>query len=255
MRFENQVVIITGASKGIGRGIAQAFAREGASLVLVSRDLPALQGVQATLGLGNDRVLCLQGDVTNQQDMETMAKAALSHFGKIDILCHNAGIYPLARLETMTLDNWHHVINVNLTGTFLAVKACVPAMIAQEQGKIVVISSISGPVTALPGYSHYTASKGGIEGFVRTAAVELAKHGITVNAVAPGNIESEGFDAMGEEHRLNMLRPIPLGRLGTPEDVAQAVMFLASEGADYITGQSIVVDGGQVLPESHFAEY
>lgn len=254
-RFTSQVVIVTGASKGIGYGIAQAFAQEGAKLVLVSRSLSDLRKVQDDLGLDESRVLCVQGDVSNQNDMEAMVKGAVDHFGKVDVLCHNAGIYPQVRLETMTLDQWQHVIDVNLTGTFLSVKACLPAMIAQKHGKIVIISSISGPQTALPGFSHYTASKGGVAGFVRTAAVELAKYSINVNAVEPGNIIAESFNALGDEHVGNMLKAIPLGRLGTPEDVAQAALFLASKQADYITGQSIIVDGGQTLPETHFAEY
>jgi 3-oxoacyl-[acyl-carrier protein] reductase len=122
-------------------------------------------------------------------------------------------------------------------------------------GKVVVISSISGPQTALPGFSHYTASKGGVDGFIRTAAVELAKYKININAVEPGNIITEGFNAQSSEHINNMLRAIPLGRLGSPEDIAYSVLFLASKEADYITGQSLIVDGGQTLPESHFSEY
>lgn len=254
-RFEGKVVIVTGASKGIGRGIAQTYAKEGAKLVLVARDLAALQVVKEGLGLKEGDVLCLKGDVSVQNDMEAMAEAAVAHFGKIDILCHNAGIYPQARLEKMTLEEWQHVIDVNLTGTFLSVKACLPTMIEQKCGKIVIISSISGPQTAFPGFSHYAASKAGVSGFVRTAAVELAKYGINVNAVEPGNIMAEGLVELGEEHINNMLKPIPLGRLGTPEDVAQAVLFLSSGGASYITGQSIIVDGGQTLPESHFVDY
>src|SRR5476651_452025 len=155
----------------------------------------------------------------------------------------------------MSLEQWKKVIDVNLTGTFLAVKACIPAMKAQGGGKIVITSSISGPQTALPGYSHYTASKGGVAGFIRTAAVELAKYKININAVEPGNIITEGFNELGDDHINNMVRAVPLGRLGTPEDVAHAMLFLASKEASYITGQSLIVDGGQTLPESHFSEY
>jgi 3-oxoacyl-[acyl-carrier protein] reductase len=179
----------------------------------------------------------------------------LARYGRIDVLCHNAGIYSQARLENMTLEQWQKVIDVNLTGTFLSVKACIPAMKAQGGGKIVITSSISGPQTALPGYSHYTASKGGVAGFIRTAAVELAKYKININAVEPGNIITEGFNELGEDHINNMVRAVPLGRLGTPEDVAHAMLFLASKEASYITGQSLIVDGGQTLPESHFSEY
>ncbi|WP_079989443.1 SDR family oxidoreductase [Candidatus Protochlamydia phocaeensis] len=254
-RFTDQVVIVTGASRGIGRGIANLFADEGAKVMLVGRDEERLKGVQAAIQKKGKKAFYIQADVSNPKDMESMVQDTLKHYGKVDVLCHNAGIYPHARLENMTLEEWQKVINVNLTGTFLAVKACLPCMKAQGCGKIVITSSISGPRTALPGYSHYTASKGGIAGFVKTAAVELAKYRININAVEPGNIMTEGLENLGEEHIQNMIRAIPLGRLGTPEDVAHAILFLASKEADYITGQSLIIDGGQTLPESHFSDY
>lgn len=254
-RFSNQVVIVTGASKGIGRGIASLFAEEGANVVLVGRDEVQLKAVKAAIEDNKGNASFVKADVSNPKDMERMVTEAISQYGRIDVLCHNAGIYPHARLENMTLEDWQTVIDVNLTGTFLAVKACIPAMKAQGHGKIVITSSISGPQTALPGYSHYTASKAGVAGFIRTAAVELAKYKINVNAVEPGTIMTEGLDATGSEHINNMIRAIPLGRLGTPEDVAHAILFLSSKEAGYITGQNLIIDGGQTLPESHFAEY
>lgn len=254
-RLANQVAIVTGASRGIGRGIATLFAEEGAKVVLVGRDITQLKAVKASIENNKGHANFIQADVSDPRDMERMIKETLSLYGRIDILCHNAGIYPQARLENMTLEEWQKVIDVNLTGTFLAVKACIPSMKTQCGGKIVITSSISGPQTALPGYSHYTASKGGIAGFIRTAAVELAKYNININAVEPGNIMTEGLEATGSEHINNMVRAIPLGRLGTPEDVAHAMLFLASKEADFITGQNIIVDGGQTLPESHFSEY
>jgi 3-oxoacyl-[acyl-carrier protein] reductase len=254
-RFQDQVVIVTGASRGIGKGIAQLFANEGAKLVLVGRDEAALVHVTENLSKEGALAISVLGDVSKPEDVERIIQETLNHYGRIDVLCHNAGIYPHARLENMTLEQWQKVIDVNLTGTFLAVKACIPAMKAQGGGKIVITSSISGPQTALPGYSHYTASKGGVAGFIRTAAVELAKDKININAVEPGNIITEGFNELGQEHINNMVRAVPLGRLGTPEDVAHAMLFLASKEASYITGQSLIVDGGQTLPESHFSEY
>jgi len=254
-RFQDQVVIVTGASRGIGKGIAQLFANEGAKLVLVGRDEAALAHVTENLSKEGALAISVLGDVSKPEDVERIIQETLNHYGRIDVLCHNAGIYPHARLENMTLEQWQKVIDVNLTGTFLAVKACIPAMKAQGGGKIVITSSISGPQTALPGYSHYTASKGGVAGFIRTAAVELAKYKININAVEPGNIITEGFNELGQDHINNMVRAVPLGRLGTPEDVAHAMLFLASKEASYITGQSLIVDGGQTLPESHFSEY
>ena len=254
-RYINQVVIVTGASRGIGRGIANLFALHEAHVVLVGRNLPQLQKTYEDIVKNGGKASIATADVSQPNDMQNVISHTLAQYRRIDVLCHNAGIYPHARLETMTLQEWKDVIDVNLTGTFLSVQACIPTMKAQGRGKIVIISSISGPKTALPGYSHYTASKGGVAGFVRTAAVELAKYQININAIEPGNIISEGFEEMGKEHAEIMLRPIPLGRLGTPEDVAHAVLFLASPEANYITGQSLVVDGGQTLPESHFAHY
>lgn len=254
-KFKEQVVIVTGASRGIGRGIANLFAAEGAKVVLVGRDEVQLKEVECSIRNQGRTATYLKGDVSNPQDMERMVTETINHYGSVDVLCHNAGIYPQARLESMTLQDWQSVINTNLTGTFLAVKACIPVMKTQGHGKIVITSSISGPQTALPGYSHYTASKGGIAGFVKTAAVELAKYKININAVEPGNIMTEGLDATGPDHINNMLRAIPLGRLGTPEDVAHAILFLASNEASFITGQSLIIDGGQTLPESHFSEY
>ncbi|HSX03577.1 MAG TPA: SDR family oxidoreductase [Rhabdochlamydiaceae bacterium] len=254
-RFKDQVVIITGASRGIGRSIADLFAKEGAKLLLASRDELLLNKVKEEIQSSCNEVMVIKADVSNQTDMEKMAQKALAKWGRIDVLCHNAGIYPQARLENMSLSEWQKVIDVNLTGTFLAVKACIPTMKAQAQGKIVITSSISGPQTALPGLSHYTASKAGINGFIRTASVELAKYKININAVEPGNILTEGLAECGEEYIQNMTKAIPLGRLGNPEEVAQGVLFLASNEASYITGQSLIIDGGQILPESHFAEY
>jgi 3-oxoacyl-[acyl-carrier protein] reductase len=253
--FNDKVVIVTGASKGIGRGIAKLFAQEGANVVLVGRDEKQLKVAKQELEKINGKVTYVVGDVGKKEDMDTMANKVIELFGRIDILCPNAGIYPHAWLEKMEIEQWDEVIRTNLTGTFLAVRACIPQMKKQNHGKIVITSSISGPQTAHPGYSHYTASKGGIAGFVKTAAVELAKYNINVNAVEPGNIMTEGLEVTGEQHMNNMLKAIPMGRLGTPEDVANAVLFLSSNQASYITGQSLIVDGGQVLPESHFAEY
>ena len=254
-RFENQIVIVTGASRGIGKGIADLFAQEGAKVVLVSRDEAALKANIAEIQGKKGEAIYIQADISNPEDVKKMIQQVMSRYGRIDVLCHNAGIYPHSRLENMTLQEWDTVIGVNLTGTFLVVQACIPIMRDQGGGKIVVTSSISGPQTGLPGYSHYTASKGGIAGFIRTAAIELAKYKININAVEPGNIMTEGLAELGSEHINNMIRAIPLGRLGTPQDIAYAMLFLASREADFITGQSLIIDGGQTLPESHFSDY
>jgi 3-oxoacyl-[acyl-carrier protein] reductase len=255
MRFKDTVVVVTGASRGIGKGIAESFAKEGAQVVLVGRDEGCLSSVASDIIAKGGKAFAMKADVSKQQEMDKMAQDTIARYGRIDVLCHNAGIYPFVRLENMSLEEWQHVIDVNLTGTFLAVKTCIPFMKEVKKGKIVITSSISGPTTAFPGFAHYAASKAGVNGFVRTCAVELAKYNINVNAVEPGTIINESVEALGEEHVSNMVRAVPLGRLGTCQEVAAAIMFLASSDAAYITGQSIIIDGGQTLPESSFMEF
>ncbi len=249
-RLVGKVVIITGASKGIGLGIAKVFASEGAKVVLVSRTESELKkGMADIIKQGGDAAYVV-ADVSVPQDMEFIAQDVLKKYGRIDILVHNAGIYPVSPISEMTVESWDRVIKTNLSSTFYAVRACLPAMKKQKYGRILLTSSISGPTVGWPGGTHYTASKAGMNGFMKTAAIELATYNITVNAVEPGNIVSEGLNEMSEEHIKNISSGIPMGRLGTPEDVAYAHLFLASDEASYITGQSIIVDGGQVLPES-----
>jgi 3-oxoacyl-[acyl-carrier protein] reductase len=249
-RLNGKIAIITGASKGIGFGVAKVFALEGAFVILVSRTESDLKKRVAEIANKGGKASYIVADITKPQDMERMAQSVLKDHNRIDILVHNAGIYPVARISDMTVQNWDDVIQTNLSSTFYAVKACLPAMRKQKYGRILLTSSISGPRVGWPGGAHYTASKAGMNGFMKTTAIELAKDNITVNAVEPGNISSEGLQEMSAEHVKNISSGIPMGRLGTPEDVAYAHLFLATDEASYITGQSIVVDGGQVLPES-----
>lgn len=240
-------VIVTGGSKGIGKGIARVFARAGCKVLVVSRHLKEAEACAKEIGNGASG---FEGDVTNMKSMEAVAKAANDRHGGIDVLCANAGIFPPAKLEEMTDDQWDLVVNTNLKGTFHAVKACVPYLKNSSQGRIVLTSSITGPVTGFPGWTHYGATKAGQLGFMRTACMELAKYGITVNAVLPGNIVTEGLADMGEEYQKSMAASIPLKRLGQVDDIGNAALFLATKEAGYITGQSIIVDGGQIVPES-----
>ena len=189
-------------------------------------------------------------DVSDWSACQAMAAAAVSAFGGIDILCANAGIYPQAHIEQMDPGEWDTVLGTNLKGSFLSLKACLPWLKQSTQGRVILTSSITGPLTGFPGWSHYAASKAGQLGFMRTASIELARYGITVNAVLPGNIATEGLVDLGEEYRQSMAVAIPLKRLGSVEDVGNAVLFFASHEAGYITGQTIVVDGGQTLPET-----
>ncbi|HEY2129965.1 MAG TPA: SDR family oxidoreductase, partial [Streptosporangiaceae bacterium] len=168
----------------------------------------------------------------------------------IDVLCANAGIFPEARLADMTDEDIDTVLGTNLRGSILSVQACLPALTASGHGRVVLTSSITGPITGFPRWVHYGASKAGQLGFMRTAAIELAASGITINAVLPGNVLTEGLADLGEEYIQSMTASIPLRRLGTVDEIGYAALFLATDEAAYITGQTIVVDGGQVLPES-----
>ena len=247
--IEGRVAIITGASAGIGRGIAQIFAQEGATIVAASRNIEAgEQLVQEIRDAGGDAIFVV-ADISRKLDNEKVATAALERFGRIDILIHNAGIFWEVMLDDMTEDDWDRCHNLNLKGTLFSTQAVLPAMKRQKHGRILVTSSITGPKTGMPGFAHYGATKGGVNGFVRNAAVELAPHGITVNAVEPGNILTEGLADLGENYLATMTKAIPLGKLGSPEDIAYAMAFLASDEAGWITGQTLTVDGGQTLPE------
>ena len=247
-RLSGRVAIVTGGSRGIGLGIAERFVEEGARLVLVGRD--AESGAAAAAALGGNAVF-LEGDIALPETSAAMADLALSRFGRLDILCHNAGIFPETRIEAMTLAEWERVLAVNLTSTFLSVQACLPAMRKAGWGRVVLTSSITGPLVGNPGMAHYSASKAGMEGFLRTVAIEVAAEGITVNAIQPGNVLTAGLrDTLGERHIRTMEAAVPMGRLGTTRDIANLALFLAGEESAYITGQAIAVDGGQTLPES-----
>jgi 3-oxoacyl-[acyl-carrier protein] reductase len=248
--LKGRAVIVTGASKGIGRGIALRFGAAGCRVLVVARHLAEAQQVVAEIVAAGGVAQAFAADVTQPAQMQDMAAAALGAYGSLDILCANAGIFPAARLGAMTAADFDAVIATNLKGTFLAVSACLPAMKAQHFGRIIITSSITGPVTGFPGWAHYAASKAGQLGFMRTAAIELAAYGITVNAVLPGNILTEGLAALGQDYIRQMEASVPMRRIGSVADVANAALFFASMEAGYITGQSLVIDGGQILPES-----
>lgn len=247
MSLDQKTVVITGAARGIGKGIAETFVANNARVVLVNVDAEAVQ--RAATEIDDEAVQAHAGDVASLDDMEAIAEATAEQYGGIDIVCANAGIYPSASLAEMTEDDWERVYDVNLKGTFTTVKACLPHLKAQETGQVLLTSSITGYL----GWSHYGATKAGMLGLMRTAALELAKHDITVNAVLPGNIRTESLDDLGEEYIDQMTASVPLGTLGEPEDIAHAMVFLASDKAAFITGQTLVVDGGQTLPEPAMA--
>lgn len=242
-------VLVTGGGKGIGRGIATVFARAGADVAVAARS--RLDDVVAELdAIGSGTVRGIRADVSDPESCAWMAAAVTDAFGGIDVVCANAGIFPEAPLATMTPGQLDEVLDVNVKGNIYTVQACLDALTASGRGRVILTSSITGPITGLPGWSHYGASKAAQLGFMRTAAIELAPRRITVNAIMPGNILTEGLADLGADYLARMTRAIPAGALGTPADIGHLAAFLATREAGFITGQAIAVDGGQVLPES-----
>jgi 3-oxoacyl-[acyl-carrier protein] reductase len=240
-------VVVTGGRKGIGKGIARVFAEAGARVAIIARHRDQAEAAAREIGRG---AVAVAGDVTDEASLAQAAKTVSDAHGGVDVLCANAGIFPAAKLEEMSGEQWDLVVDTNLKGTFLSVKAFLPLLKASDQGRIVLTSSITGPVTGYPGWAHYGATKAGQLGFMRTACIELAKYGITVNAVMPGNIKTEGLADLGPDYERSMAASVPLGRLGTVEDIGHAALYFASREAGYVTGQTIIVDGGQIAPES-----
>ena len=248
--IKDKSVIVTGGTKGIGRGIAKVFAALGARVCVVGRNENDGTATAEALRRDGGSVQFCRGDVKDRADMERVAATVAAEFGGVDILCANAGIFPQTKLEDLSEGEWEDVFATNLKGMLFSIQACLPYLKRSVAGRIILTSSITGPITGYPGWSHYGATKAGMLGFMRTAAIELAKFKITVNAVLPGNVLTEGVIEVGQQYIATMTAAIPLQRLGTLEEVGYAVAFLASEEAGFITGQTLVLDGGQTLPES-----
>ena len=242
-----RAVVVTGGTRGIGKGIASVFARNGAKVLITGRDAETARAAAEELPGDVSFVLA---DVSSVEDCRRMAGIAQERLGGIDVLCANAGVFPDAKLADLTEADVDQVLGINLKGTIFSVQACLPALARSGRGRVILTSSITGPITGFPGWTHYGASKAGQLGFMRTAAIELAPDGITVNAVLPGNVVTEGLADLGEDYASGMTAAIPMRRLGTVDEIGYTALFLATDEAAYITGQTIVVDGGQVLPES-----
>ncbi|MHB8155340.1 MAG: 3-oxoacyl-[acyl-carrier-protein] reductase [Candidatus Omnitrophota bacterium] len=246
MRLEGKVALITGGARGIGQAIAMTFAKEGADIVVADVNLEIAQKTALDIeGLGR-KAMALAMDVTNYDLVEEGINKILDKMGKVDILVNNAGITKDNLILRMSQADWDAVINVNLKGTFNCIKAVSRPMIKQRSGRIISIASIIGLI-GNPGQANYAASKAGIIALTKTVAKELASRNINANAVAPGFIQTEMTAKLSEEIKKKMLEAIPLGKLGTPEDVAQVCLFLASPESSYITGQTITIDGGMVM--------
>ncbi|OBC14553.1 3-oxoacyl-ACP reductase [Mycobacterium sp. 852013-50091_SCH5140682] len=251
--LQGRSAIVTGGSKGIGRGIAETFANAGVNVLITGRSQADLDKAVADLSGAPGKVSGLSADVSSPEDARRVVAEAVEQHGGLDIVCANAGIFPSGRLEDLTPESIEEVLAVNFKGTVYIVQAALAALTASGHGRVVITSSITGPITGYPGWSHYGASKAAQLGFLRTAAMELAPKQITINAVLPGNIITEGLGEMGQEYLDQMASAVPAGRLGSVADIGNAALFFATDEAAYITGQSLVVDGGQILPESHLA--
>ena len=248
--LKNTSVIVTGGAKGIGRGIASVFAKQGAQVTLAARGEESLEQTTAALNAIGGKVRYVVCDVSDWQSVKAAFADTAAAQGELNIVCANAGVYPQTKIIDMDPQEWDSVMATNLRSAFLCVKAAIPYFEKVGKGRVVLTSSITGPITGYPGWSHYGASKAGQLGFLKTAALELARYNTTINAVMPGNIYTEGLQDLGEDYLAGMAASIPLKRLGDVADIGNAALFFASDEAGYITGQQIIVDGGQTIPES-----
>ena len=243
--LKGKVALVTGAGRGIGKEIALNLARAGADVVVTDVADTVFETAKEIEAL-NVAALAVKCDVSKLEEVQNTQKQALEKFKKIDILINNAGIYPQKPFLEMTDEDWTKVMRINLFGTFYFTKTFLPGMVERKYGKIVNLSSISGPVVAFPNLVHYSSTKAAIAGFTKSLALEMAPYSININAVAPGPIDVGGMQA-DEAMLAQIIRAIPLGRIGLPADIANLVAFLVSDEASFITGQTIVSDGGYTI--------
>jgi 3-oxoacyl-[acyl-carrier protein] reductase len=245
-QLDGKVAIVTGAARGIGRGIALAFANEGAAVTIADRDEPGAKAVAAELGGGGARAIAVRVDVTKPDEIERMVARTKEELGGLHILVNNAGIDTVSKLVDMPLEQWQEMMDVNLTSVFLCTKASLPTMIEQRWGRIISIGSqlgLKGAETMV----HYCAAKAGVHGFTRALAYEVAPYNVTVNAIAPGAIETALLRSIPQDWLDKKKAEVPLGRFGQVEEIAPTAVLLASDGGSYYTGSTLNVSGGDAM--------
>ncbi len=248
--LKGKTAIVTGAGAGIGKAMALTFAKEGCNVVCIARRKSTLDEVVAEIKSSGGEAIAVSADVSDLAAMKAAAKTAYEKYGSVDILLSNAGVIPQVPLSKMTDEDYDYVMDINVKGTFHAVWSVMDYMKANKWGRIILTSSITGPNTGFPGWSHYGASKAAQLGFMHTAAMELAPYGITVNAVSPGNVMTEGLASLGQGYVDQMNKSVPVGQLGSGFEIANGALFLASKEAWYINAHNLIIDGGQIWPES-----
>ena len=241
--FSDKVVLVTGASRGIGRALARVFAPAGARVGLAARSIDGLKAVAEEVEAAGGEALVVCTDVAVEAEVERAVASVMARWGRVDVLVNNAGLIDFGPLDKIAPDAWDKVIGTNLTGAYLCSRAVALVMERQHSGRIINITSVSAQTGGVSGGVHYTASKGGLAAMTKTLARDLAPHNITVNAIAPGQIDADP-ELLTPEQRQKVTAMIPLGRLGEPEEIAYAALFLASPMADYITGTTLDVNGG-----------
>ena len=250
-RLQDKVAIVTGSGQGIGAAIARVFARQGARVVVATRTEKNGSETVAHIKAEGGEAILVSADIGTVDAINRVVDTALDSYGQIDVMVHNAASFLGGLLEEYQDEDLDTVLTVNLKACFRLTHACIPHMKKRGGGRILVTSSVTGPRVAMPGTAYYAASKAGVNGFIRSAALELAAYNVTVNGVEPGFILTPAMDLLVDEHaRAEMARYIPMGKLGEPDDIAGAMLYLASDEARYVTGQTLVVDGGSTLPES-----
>jgi 3-oxoacyl-[acyl-carrier protein] reductase len=249
--LQDKVAVVTGAGQGIGEGIARVFAAAGAKVVIATRSAGNGQQVADAIQASGGTACLIQTDVGRHAQIDAMVVRTVDTYGGLDIMVHNAAVYPMHAIEELADEALETTLAVNLKAAFWLTQASLPHFRKAGRGRLLFTSSVTGPTVAMPGTAHYAATKAGLNGFIRTAALEYARDNITVNGIEPGYILTPAMQALGDADEIReMAEYIPMGKLGQPEDIANAMLFLASDAAGYITGQTIVVDGGSTLPES-----